>query len=240
MVKSVSLRSCRQAASPKLAGPLGAPRCSPEILFMSDAMPAYQLPCSCGQRHVVSTKQAGGEIRCSCGVVLAVPTLRKLRELPLATVDTKHQGSTWGPRAQWACLGGVVATVLAVVALWAWFSTPHVPTWSDLGDDFVARRKQMIEQAPPQALFMAWEQEYQNELLNFDERGMRDVALVDAFDTDAKMRASASGDSVFLIPGLEYQKRMAARTGAAAKICGGLAAIVAVLTIAIVPFLPRR
>lgn len=42
------------------------------------------LTCDCGREHVVSPSQAGQEIKCDCGKILPVPTLRGLSELPLA------------------------------------------------------------------------------------------------------------------------------------------------------------
>lgn len=46
------------------------------------------LVCECGKEHFVSTSQAGQELQCSCGKIIPVPTLRGLRELPLAQVST--------------------------------------------------------------------------------------------------------------------------------------------------------
>jgi hypothetical protein len=44
----------------------------------------YRLVCSCGATHLVTTSQAGQELTCSCGKPLPIPTLRVLRELPVA------------------------------------------------------------------------------------------------------------------------------------------------------------
>lgn len=48
------------------------------------------LSCECGKEHYVSSSQAGQEIQCSCGTMIPVPTLRGLRELPLAQVATEQ------------------------------------------------------------------------------------------------------------------------------------------------------
>ncbi len=42
------------------------------------------LSCECGREHLVSQSQAGQEIKCDCGKILPIPTLRGLSELPLA------------------------------------------------------------------------------------------------------------------------------------------------------------
>ncbi len=42
------------------------------------------LSCECGETHRVSRSQAGQEIKCDCGKILSVPTLRGLSDLPLA------------------------------------------------------------------------------------------------------------------------------------------------------------
>ena len=46
------------------------------------------LSCECGQVHRVSRSQAGQEIKCGCGKILPVPTLRGLSDLPLANTET--------------------------------------------------------------------------------------------------------------------------------------------------------
>ncbi len=46
------------------------------------------LSCECGREHVVSRSQAGQELKCDCGKIVAVPTLRGLAELPLAPANT--------------------------------------------------------------------------------------------------------------------------------------------------------
>jgi hypothetical protein len=42
------------------------------------------LRCTCGRDLVVSNSQAGQELTCACGKIVAVPTLRGLAALPLA------------------------------------------------------------------------------------------------------------------------------------------------------------
>lgn len=44
----------------------------------------YELTCTCGAKHAVTVSQAGQSLICSCGNSLAIPTLRGLKELPVA------------------------------------------------------------------------------------------------------------------------------------------------------------
>lgn len=52
------------------------------------------LSCECGQTHRVSRSQAGQEIKCVCGKVLSVPTLRGLSDLPLAESEAQGSGQS--------------------------------------------------------------------------------------------------------------------------------------------------
>jgi hypothetical protein len=49
----------------------------------------YRLACSCGATHLVATSQAGQQLTCSCGKPLPIPTLRELRELPVAETPSQ-------------------------------------------------------------------------------------------------------------------------------------------------------
>ncbi len=54
------------------------------------------LSCECGQTHRVARSQAGQEIKCDCGRILPVPTLRGLSELPLAESVPQDLGKSSG------------------------------------------------------------------------------------------------------------------------------------------------
>lgn len=56
------------------------------------------LSCECGKTHRVSRSQAGQEIKCDCGKILSVPTLRGLSDLPLAEADPQKSEESSGPR----------------------------------------------------------------------------------------------------------------------------------------------
>ncbi len=49
----------------------------------------HVLTCSCGAKHLVTVSQAGQSLACACGNSLSIPTLRGLKELPLADDQAK-------------------------------------------------------------------------------------------------------------------------------------------------------
>lgn len=51
----------------------------------------YEVPCECGQAILVTSTQAGSQVRCGCGRAVIVPTLSKLRRdagQPSIVLDT--------------------------------------------------------------------------------------------------------------------------------------------------------
>ncbi len=74
-------------------------------------MPEYLLPCTCGQSVRVSNKDAGQGVRCACGKMLDVPTLRGLATLERADAALAARPRAWGPRQQ-----AVFALVLLTLA----------------------------------------------------------------------------------------------------------------------------
>ena len=91
-------------------------------------MSKYLLTCGCGASVPVDAGQAGERIACpSCGAQLEVPTLRKLRHLPVAAPETQPARSTWGTRQGVATASLILAVILVAVALWSRFREPVVP-----------------------------------------------------------------------------------------------------------------
>ncbi len=73
------------------------------------------LSCECGKEHHVSSSQAGQEIQCSCGKILPIPTLRRLRDLPLASAPTEQPATAANrgdlSRRQWQGWRGVALAI---------------------------------------------------------------------------------------------------------------------------------
>jgi len=95
-------------------------------------MTTYLLSCSCGKDVSVEVGQAGERVACQCGAMLDVPPLRKLRHLPVAaplSEETAKTAAAWNVRRGivTACL--ILATLLAVIAVWNRLTEPTVPTF---------------------------------------------------------------------------------------------------------------
>jgi hypothetical protein len=94
-------------------------------------MSRYLVECACGNKLPVDVGQAGGRVTCSCGSAVDVPTLRKLRHLPLAVVENEEQRS--GATGRWGARQGIMtASLIAVAALlaataYSWLTQPTVP-----------------------------------------------------------------------------------------------------------------
>jgi hypothetical protein len=58
----------------------------------------YLLPCSCGRKQPVETRQAGEVVTCECGAPLPIPRLLELKMLEVATKQTTTSSAqtTWG------------------------------------------------------------------------------------------------------------------------------------------------
>src|SRR5262245_54314983 len=90
-------------------------------------MPSYLLTCSCGNTMSVDVGQAGGQIVCSCGTKLDVPTLRNLRHLPPAATIQAAEAATWSPRKGFITFFLIGAAVLAAASLWNRLTEPKLP-----------------------------------------------------------------------------------------------------------------
>src|SRR5678815_2344165 len=80
-------RACRNRPSGRLDDNVFACACDGCLVRATNRqgftllMSHYLLPCACGQQISVSAAQAGESLRCSCGAMVEVPTMRGLREL---------------------------------------------------------------------------------------------------------------------------------------------------------------
>ena len=90
-------------------------------------MAQYLLSCDCGNSLKVGAGQAGGQIVCSCGRELEVPTLRKLRHLPPAAAEPAATGAGWNAGKGVAAVVLIVAGLLAVLTLANRLTEPVVP-----------------------------------------------------------------------------------------------------------------
>jgi hypothetical protein len=92
-------------------------------------MSKYLVECTCGNKLPVEMGQAGGRIACSCGNLVDVPTLRKLRHLPSVETELTRPTSTWSARKGVITASLLLAGALAIVNAWSWFTQPKVPVF---------------------------------------------------------------------------------------------------------------
>ena len=92
-------------------------------------MSKYLLECTCGNKLPVEMGQAGGQITCSCGNLVDVPPLRKLRQLPPVETEVTCPTSTWSARKGVITASLLLAGALAIVNGWSWFTQPKVPVF---------------------------------------------------------------------------------------------------------------
>ena len=94
-------------------------------------MSKHVLTCDCGQMLAVVTAQAGETVACGCGKTIAVPTLRQLREMPLAEEVSGSTGAaavgTWGVRQGVMAVCLIAAALCLVVAGYSRYSQPKLP-----------------------------------------------------------------------------------------------------------------
>lgn len=121
-------------------------------------MPRYRLDCRCGKATLVSTSQAGESIACECGLMLEIPALRQLKQLPVVSdeVDAQQRGG-WGFRQGVLTAALLVATTLASIGGYFHATAPRPPEVIDR-DALVAAG---VEQLTAQAGWELWVSQYQ-------------------------------------------------------------------------------
>ena len=70
--------------------------------------------------------QAGEQVTCTCGAKVDVPPLRKLRHLPVVTESSEQQQTSWNARHGIIATCLILATGLALWALWSRWTEPYV------------------------------------------------------------------------------------------------------------------
>jgi len=108
----------------------------------------YLLPCDCGLRVGVNAGQAGATVRCACGRMLDVPTMRGLARFPREEdAAGAHGGASWGLRQRLICLGLIIAAVGSGTGVYLLVTRPAFP--QERIDDFTEQRIEAIRDAAP-------------------------------------------------------------------------------------------
>jgi hypothetical protein len=134
------------------------------------------LSCECGQVHRVSRSQAGQEIKCGCGRILPVPTLRALSNLPLAEPEspvsdaatTRGASAASGSWQGWrgTTLAFAMAGFLIASIFCGWFSLQRwLVDTSYSVDQEIEAGEAMIDKFDPNTLASVW--------YTFGQMGMR-------------------------------------------------------------------
>src|SRR5262249_12676509 len=135
-------------------------------------MAAYLLPCVCGKTVPVDVGQAGGQVVCTCGTRLDVPTLRQLRHLSQAPTEEPERGSAWGQRQGIIAAGLILALLLFGWGAWVWHKQPQIPEFNP-----AARMRAVEEQMKsPLGAWETWIGYYRP----LAERGLQPFHIVNA------------------------------------------------------------
>jgi len=122
-------------------------------------MARHWLECMCGRKLAVEIGQAGETIPCECGNAVAVPTLRQLRQLPLAGSEAAAANkAAWGVRQGATAVGLIAAAVCLSVAGWSRLSEPTLPEFNATAWEQFA--EQDIASLTPAAAWQRWIDRY--------------------------------------------------------------------------------
>ena len=134
-------------------------------------MSKYLVECSCGNKLPVEIGQAGGRITCTCGNVVDVPPLRKLRHLEVDATVVARPTSTWSARKGviTACL--ILAGTLTIVNGWSRFTQPKVPEFD--GAAYLESVEQRLNKLTPTQSWQMWTEYYKP----MSERGFSNLEL---------------------------------------------------------------
>lgn len=174
-------------------------------------MTKHLIPCECGQQLPVSLGQAGETVACPCGRSVEVPTLRRLREMPVAG-DAEAAGAGWGFSQGVLALGLIVAALLLGGAGWLRAAEPSPPTPPDAEKQRAAVAEGIGRLSPADA-WALWEGGYKP----LAQRGFNDAS-------SGQQRAVAAA----IDRSRAVQRGLAIAAGA-----------VVALTLAVFAFLPR-
>lgn len=85
---------------------------------------AFEIPCECGRILVVGTGQAGSHLRCTCGKMVDVPSLRNLKAQAVFRPDPvdAHTRSTTDRVVIWT-MATLVFSVVMAISVWSIFET---------------------------------------------------------------------------------------------------------------------
>jgi hypothetical protein len=117
-------------------------------------MASHLLTCNCGQTVPVEVGQAGGQVVCSCGAKLDVPTLRNLRHLPLAPTNQPVSAKAWSARKGTIAVFLIAAGLLSAASLWNRLTEPKLPEFQPQSQSDMVDRH--LDQVTPTNAWREW------------------------------------------------------------------------------------
>jgi len=105
----------------------------------------------------VEPRQAGENIRCTCGATLEVPTMLKMKDLPQAEpqADTQEPSASWGSRQRVGLSGLVILLGAFLAGNYLFLNRPlPPPTMADA--DWIRQESQKLE---PLRAWRFWHQQ---------------------------------------------------------------------------------
>jgi hypothetical protein len=125
-----------------------------------DAMAKYLVTCACGRQLTAETRQAGESLPCECGATVAVPTLRRLRELPEAREEVvAATGPAWGARQATMTVSLLLVVACLVAAAASRMSERPVPVIDPV--QYSASVDQLVTNMTPLQGWERWIDTYQ-------------------------------------------------------------------------------
>jgi len=136
----------------------------------------YLLPCDCGRKIPVESRQAGQTVVCACGAALEVPTLLRLTALEQeeqAVVATATAAASWGLRQAIALVGLAILLASLAGAIALLFARPTLKTVTARDEQ---QFRDAIQKMPPAELYRGWK------LMREQGLDPRDTLEVDRYD----------------------------------------------------------
>ncbi len=119
----------------------------------------YLLPCTCGKKIPVESRQAGEEILCDCGQRLTAPTMLSMRNLePVPTEPGSSETINGGGLKPWGARQRVMLVgCIALLGFVAWasvlFRDRPVPPVPEIDRETIAEQ---VERFTPDLAWRAW------------------------------------------------------------------------------------
>ncbi len=114
----------------------------------------YLLPCTCGKKIPVESRQAGEEILCDCGLRLTAPTMLSMRKLEPLPSESVNGGAMepWGARQRMMLVGCVIFLGFIAWASVLFLGQPEPPA-PEIDRETIASQ---VERFSPARAWRAW------------------------------------------------------------------------------------